>query len=359
MRITKTFWGKTSDGEDCFLFTIKNKHGMSVVVSNLGATIISINVPDRDGNSTDVVLGYNSFKDYVKNESSFGAFVGRVANRISGAKFTVGGKEYTLDDNDNGNCLHSGKKRYSSFTYDYEINDDTDEPTIEFSRLSPDGEQGFPGNLDHTVQYTLTNDNELVIEYFANSDADTPINFTNHSYFNLNGHGKANTLNHLVTINADQFTPAGKDILPTGEFRDVDGTPMDFRKPVTIGDGIFADYEPLRNTNGYDTNFVINHTEQGGVEKCAEVYSPDTGIIMEVFTDLPGVQLYSTNSMDTKKVFKDNVNYNLYQGLCFETQFFPNTINTPEFETKNNRGYIKAGEEFETTTIYKFSSRKH
>ena len=292
MGVTKKSFGTTKKGEKTTLYTMTNKNGMKVSVSDFGAVIVDIIVPDRDGKLADVNLGYDSVTGYEKNEPGYGSFIGRVANRIAGAKFEVNGKTYRLVKNDGENCLHGGGEMgYNKTMYETEIIEETDAVTVEFSRLSPDMEQGFPGNLDMTVSYTLTDDNELVIEYFAVSDADTVFNFTNHAYFNLRGEGSGTVLDHEVWINADRITETTPDLIPTGEYTDVTGTPMDFRTAKTIRRDIEADYQPLKEGFGYDHNYVLNHTKEGEVEKVAELYDPTSGRLMEVFTDLPGMQL--------------------------------------------------------------------
>ncbi|WP_455718055.1 aldose epimerase family protein, partial [Anaerosporobacter sp.] len=270
MSIKKDVFGKTQDGGKAHLYTLKNKAGMTAVFSDYGATIVKLLVPDAKGKLEDVVLGYDNLEQYMKNSPGFGSFIGRHANRIGNASFAINGKTYELEKNDGNNNLHSGSKSFNKFIYDAEYYEDVDSSTIEFSRLSPDMEQGFPGNLDVTVTYTLTDDNELVIEYLAVSDKDTVVNFTNHSYFNLSGHASGSALNHKVWINANQFTPTDDNLIPTGEIADVEGTPMDFRTAKTIGRDIDADYKPLKQGNGYDHNYVLNH-ETTDVELVAEL----------------------------------------------------------------------------------------
>lgn len=367
MGVTKKSFGVTKDGEKATLYTMTNKNGMKVSVSDYGAVIVDIIVPDREGKFADINLGYDSVTGYEGNAPGYGSFLGRVANRIAGAKFTVNGKNYEVMKNDGENCLHSGKKSYNKYMYDVEIMEEDGSATVEFSRLSPDMEQGFPGNLDVTVGYTLTDDNELVIEYFAVSDADTVLNLTNHSYFNLRGEGSGTVLDHKVWINADKITTTDAGLIPTGEYTDVTGTPMDFRTMKTIGQDIGADYEPLKLGCGYDHNYVLKHTLPAGVEpselyayggtceveKVAELYEETSGRVMEVFTDLPGMQFYSANHIDGVEKGKGGKVYHARDAICFETQFFPNTLNIPGFPG----GRLKAGEEFESATIYKFSVR--
>lgn len=349
---TKSF-GTTKAGEKATLYTMKNKNGMVVSVSDFGAVIVDIIVPDKNGKMADVNLGFNSVTGYEDNGPGFGSFIGRFANRIGGAKFEVNGKEYNLKKNDGANCLHGGgEMSYNKVMYEAEILDDGDADSVAFSRLSPDMEQGFPGNLDITVTYTLTEDNELVIEYFAVSDKDTVFNFTNHAYFNLAGEASGKVLDQEVWINSDKITKTDSGLIPNGEFIDVTGTPMDFRTAKALGKDINADYEPIKLGFGYDHNYVLNHETEGEVEKVAELYDPKSGRLMEVFTDLPGMQLYSANHLGGQKG-KSGYEYQSRDAVCFETQFYPNTANIASFPG----GRLKAHEEFDSATIYRFSVR--
>ncbi|WP_310602627.1 aldose epimerase family protein [Anaerosporobacter sp.] len=350
MNIRKTVFGKTSNGETASLYTLTNKSGMTVTFSDYGATIVNVFVPDAKGKLEDVVLGYDNLEQYTGNAPGFGSFIGRHANRIGNASFTINGKTYELEKNDGNNNLHSGSKSYNKFLYETEYYEEDGSLTIEFSRLSPDMEQGFPGNLDVTVAYTLTEENELVIEYLAVPDQDTVINFTNHTYFNLSGHKSGSILNHKVWINANQFTPTDDSLIPTGEFVDVEGTPMDFRTVKTIGQDINADYKPLKQGGGYDHNYVLNR-ESEDVELVAELIDEASGRKMEVYTDKPGMQFYTANFLDGEKG-KEGTTYNARDGVCFETQFYPNACNIAEFPSS----IIKAEEEYDFVTVYKFTT---
>lgn len=351
MKITQKSFGKTARGEEATLYTLTNGNGMKVSFTNYGANIVSIIVPDSKGNFADVNLGYENLAGYEENPPGFGSFIGRHANRIGGASFELNGKVYELDKNDGKNNLHGGLVGYNKFMYETEVYEDDDIASIEFSRLSPHMEQGFPGNLDVSVTYSLTEANELVIEYLAVSDRDTIVNLTNHAYFNLGGHDSGSVLDHKVWIKANQFTPTTPDLIPTGELWDVAGTPMDFRTAKTIGQDINSDYEPIVLAGGYDHNFVldISGTE---VEKVAELVDDKSGRRMEVFTDLPGIQLYTSNMLSPVKYSKNNAVYEKRCGVCFETQFFPNSINIKNFPSC----MLKAGKEFDSVTIYKFST---
>jgi aldose 1-epimerase len=350
MKITQKAFGKTSKGEEATLYTISNNNGMKVSFTDYGANIVSIFVPDSKGNIADIALGFENIEGYEENGPGFGSFIGRHANRIGGARFELNSKVYELEKNDGQNNLHGGFIGYNKFMYETEIYEEEDITSIEFSRLSPHMEQGFPGNLDVTVTYSLTEANELVIEYHAVSDKDTIVNLTNHSYFNLAGHNAGSVLEHQIWIKANQFTPTTKDLIPTGELWDVTGTPMDFRKMKKIGQDINADYEPLIMAGGYDHNFVldISGTE---VEKVAELYEEKSGRRMEVFTDLPGMQLYTANMLTPVKNGKEGATYGKWAGVCFETQYFPNSCNIPTFPSC----VLEAGKEFDSVTIYKFS----
>jgi aldose 1-epimerase len=351
MKITQKSFGKTVRGEEATLYTLTNGNGMKVSFTNFGANIVSIIVPDAKGNFDDVNLGFENLAGYEENPPGFGSFIGRHANRIGDAKFELNGKVYELDKNDGKNNLHGGFVGYNKFMYETEVYEDDDIASIEFSRLSPHMEQGFPGNLDVSVTYSLTETNELVIEYLAVSDRDTIVNLTNHAYFNLGGHNSGSILDHKVLIKANQFTPTTPDLIPTGEIRDVTGTPMDFRTLKTIGQDIDVDYEPLVLAGGYDHNFVLDISGTQ-VEKVAELIDDKTGRKMEVFTDLPGIQLYTGNMLSPVKNSKDGAVYEKRYGVCFESQFFPNSINTENFPSS----MLKAGKEFDSVTIYKFTT---
>lgn len=352
MKITQKSFGKTGNGEAATLFTITNGNGMKVSLTDFGANIVSIIVPDSKGNMEDVALGYDNLEGYEANPTGFGSFIGRHANRIGGAKFELNGKVYELDKNNGNNNLHGGFKGYNKFMYESEIFEEDDITSVEFTRQSPHMEQGFPGNLDVAVTYSLTEANELVIEYLAVSDRDTIVNLTNHTYFNLAGHKSGSVLDQKIWIKANQFTPTTKDLIPTGELRDVTGTPMDFRTLKSIGQDIKADYEPLRMVGGYDHNYVLDNNGHE-VEKVAELVDDKSGRKMEVFTDLPGLQLYTSNTMGPVKNSKDGVSYNKFGGVCFETQYFPNACNISSFPSP----MLKAGKEFDAVTIYKFSNK--
>ncbi|MGN0165805.1 MAG: aldose epimerase family protein [Lachnospiraceae bacterium] len=362
MSIRKENFGKTADGVKTTLYTMTNKNGMSVSISDFGATIVSIRVPDRDGNIDDVALGFPTVKPYETTVDNFGGTMGRVCNRVDGAKTVINGKEVILEDNDNGKTLHSGTKSYNKMMFEVEAFGEEDADSLEFSRLSPDGEQGWPGNLDLSVTFTLTDDNEIVIEYYAVSDKATAINMTNHTYFNLDGHGSGNILDHKVRILAKSFTPAGPNNVPDGVIAPVAGTPMDFTKEKRIGDYIEkfcekknfddCDYEPVAKQHGYDHNYVLDiDCGVDEVELVATCRSEKSGRKLEVYTDLPGMHFYTGNWVNPHMPVKEDAKYDFWQGVCFETQHFPNACNVPSFP----RSVYEAGEPFDSVTIYKFS----
>ena len=335
--------GKTSAGEEACLYELKNGNGMSVLVSDYGATIVGIIVPDGKGGKKDVVLGYDDVSGYEAGTCFFGGVIGRVANRIGGAQFELGGKTYCLAKNDHGNTLHSGVPFTSQRIWNVA---EIKESGVTLSLYSPDMDQGYPGNVELKVTYHLTEENELVIRYAGVPDRDTLLNLTNHSYFNLAGHDSGDILSQEVVICADAFTRADAESIPTGEIVPVEGTPMDFRTPKEIGQEIEADYEALRFGEGYDHNYVLNGA---GMRKVAAMSAKDTKISMEVYTDLPGMQFYTANFVDGEKG-KEGAVYGKRSGACFETQYFPDAVHKENFASPVVRG----GEEYHTTTVYKF-----
>ncbi len=336
-------FGRTKSGEQAYLYELKNQKQMTVTVSDYGATIVSIFVPDRNGNPVDVVLGYEDVSGYENGTCFFGAAIGRVANRIGGARFTLNGKVYELEGNDNGNNLHSAyafsNKRF------WEVKERS-ENSITFLWHSPDGDQGYPGEVDVEMSYTVTEDQELVIRYHGVPKGDTLLNMTNHSYFNLAGHGSGDVLSQEVMICADAFTKADARSIPTGKIVPVEGTPMDFRVAKAIGKDIEADYEALLFGKGYDHNWVINGS---GMRQAASMYAKETGIGMEVYTDLPGMQFYTANFVENERG-KEGALYGRRSAACFETQYFPDAVNKDGFK----KPIVKAGEEYHTETVYRF-----
>jgi aldose 1-epimerase len=346
----KTAFGKTPDGQNIDLYTLTNKSGLQVAITNFGGIVVRIKVADRNGKSEDVVLGYDSLDGYVSDKAYFGAIVGRYANRIAQGKFTFDGKTYTLARNNGENSLHGGIKGFNKAVWKAQEVHAKDGPSVELTYLSKDGEEGYPGNLSVKVVYTLTDHNELKIDYNATTDKKTVLNLTNHSYFNLNPSG-SDILQHVLMIQADKFTPVDAGLIPTGELRSVAGTPFDFREPTAIGARIDQDDEQLKLGKGYDHNFVLIK-KGNGVELAARVVEPTTGRVLEVFTDQPGVQFYSGNFLDGTIRGKGGKVYQRRSALCLETQHFPDSPNHAEFSTTE----LKPGEKYHTTTIYKFSA---
>ncbi len=339
----KSDFGMTSKGEKATLYTMKNKNGMEISVSDYGAALVKVLVPDKNGKPRDVVLGYDDVRGYEKGTLYFGATVGRVANRIGGGVFELNGKTYTLTQNDNGNTLHGGTDYYNKRMWKVMEADDSH---VTLMLYSPDGDQGFPGAVDIQVTYTLTKENEVKIHYHAVPEEDTLLNLTNHSYFNLSGHAAGNVLNQEVMICADAYTKADAKSIPTGEVIPVLGTPMDFRIKKPVGREIEADYEALVFGQGYDHNWVLNGS---GYRQAAAMYSDQTGIEMKVYTDLPGIQFYTSNFI-TQENGKEGAIYQKRQAACFESQYFPDAVHKEQFEGP----VVKAGEVYDTSTAYQF-----
>ncbi len=346
-RLESIDWGRTSDGQNVRLFTLRNRHGMVAKITSYGAILTELRVPDRQGKAANVVLGFDNLDQYLKGHPAFGAVIGRVANRIGKARFTLDGKEYPLAANNGANHIHGGRKGFDKFVWNAEGTTSTDGASAVFSRLSPDGEEGYPGNLKVKVTYTLTDDNELRIDYEATTDKPTPINLTNHSYFNLAGSG--DVLGHELEIAADQYTLSDEELIPTGELAPVRGTPLDFTKPEKIG----ARIQQLKpQPNGYDHNYVI----RGGgspLAFAARAYEPSSGRVLETWTTEPGVQLYTANWLDGKMKGVDGVTYVQHAGFCLETQHYPDSINKPTFPSV----VLRPGQKFQSTTAFRFALR--
>ncbi|MBO8131543.1 MAG: galactose mutarotase [Candidatus Marinimicrobia bacterium] len=341
----------TFNGKDVFLYTLKNNNDMAVKITNYGGILVSIFVPDKNGKLVDVLAGFDSLDDYIADDSFFGIVVGRFANRIKKGRFTLDGKEYQLTINNGENHLHGGKNHFGKKLWDARTVSDDSCVSLVLSLDSPDGEEGYPGNLHAKVTYSLFKDrNELKISFKATTDKPTIVNMTSHGYFNLSGSFDNTILNHQLMIDADYFTPTNKELIPTGELRDVTGTPMDFRKPKQIGQDIDKDYEPLKFAGGYDHNWVLN-SYNGQIRKVVELYSPESGINMELLTDQPGIQFYSGNFLDGTKKGKGGVKYNFRTSLCLEPQNFPDAPNHPNFPS----AVLRPGETYTHTTIFKFS----
>lgn len=349
-RLVKPF-GTTPDGQPVRLYTLGNGRGMTAEIITYGAIVVSLTAPDKDGEFDDVVLGYDNLADYIKVTPYFGAIVGRYGNRIDKGKFTLDGTTYRLATNDGENHLHGGIKGFDKVVWQDEPVDRSDAVGVKLSYLSEDGEEGYPGNLKVSVTYLLTDRNELRIEYEATTDEATPINVTHHGYFNLTG-GRRNILGHELMLNADRFTPVDEGLIPTGELRPVEGTPMDFRKRTPIGARIDDDYEQLQFGGGYDHNWVLNK-KGDAMTLAAEVYEPTTGRLMTVRTTEPGVQFYAGNFLDGTITGKDGVVYTHRYGFCLETQHYPDSPNKPDFPST----ILRPGRVHKTTTVYAFSTR--
>lgn len=350
MAITSKLYGKTSDGKEIYLYRLSNSNGMTAEIINYGGIVVSLCVPDRDGKIDDVVLGYEKLEDYENDKFYFGAIIGRHANRIEDSVFEINGREYRLNANEGRNHLHGGLKGFDKVVWDAEIIKNNEGECLQLSYTSADGEENYPGNLQTRVTYTLTSDNALKIDYFAVSDKDTVVNLTNHSYFNLSGHDKGDITEHKIMINADKFTPINKECLPTGEIREVKGTPMDFTVMASIKPGLSSGYEQIVLGNGYDHNYVLNVSGKG-IEKAAELYDDKSGRLMEVYTTKPGLQFYSGNFIEDGLKGKGGARYVKRSGLCLETQYFPNAMKHKHFPSP----VLRAGQEYRHTTVYKFS----
>ncbi len=338
------------DDKNVFLFKLTNANGMEVKLSNYGGLIIALSVPDKNGTSGDVVLGLDSVNNYltesyIKSNPRFGALIGRYANRIGNAKFSINGVECQLTINRNyKHHIHGGKIGFDKIVWDADIFMAENGTALKLNHLSPDGHEGFPGNLNVAVTYTLTNDNALRIDYSAETDKPTVVNFTNHSYFNLAGEGNGNILNHQIMINADKYTIVDDESIPTGEINSVESTSYDFRELISIETKI--DQLP----HGYDVNYVLNHSSDK-LEMAAKVFEPISGRMMEVFTTEPGMQFYTANGLDGSYIGKSGRKYEKFFGLCLETQHFPDSPNKANFPST----VLMPGEKFLSTTTYKFS----
>ena len=348
-RIDRKDFQKTVNGKEVDLFLLSNSSGAEISVINFGGKIVSITVPDRNGNRIDVVLGKNNIDDYMNDqEQYFGAICGRTANRVANGRFFLEGREYRLTVNNGPNNLHGGIKGFNAVVWDARQLDDN---TLELSYLSKDGEEGFPGNLQVVVVYHLNEENALEIYYEATTDKTTIINLTNHSFFNLSGEGDSYIGDHTLVINADYFLPTNDVAIPSGKPEKVEGTPFDFRVEYTIGERIGEECTQLEYGNGYDHSFIINRSGDG-LEFCARAVSPKTGIVLEIFTTEPGVQLYTGNYLQGNFVGKNGNIYPKRSAFCLETQHFPDSINHPDFPTV----ILKPGEKFRSKTVYKFST---
>ena len=339
------------NGKKTDLYTLRNKNNMEVCITNFGGRIVSVMVPDKDGQMRDVVLGFDSIQDYVSKPSDFGASIGRYANRINQGKFTLDGTEYQLPQNNYGHCLHGGPQGFQYRVFDA-VQPNPQE--LELTYVAEDGEEGFPGNITCKVLMKLTDDNAIDIRYEAETDKPTIVNMTNHSYFNLDGDAARNEA-HLLTIDADYYTPVDSTFMTTGEIAPVEGTPMDFRTPTPVGARINDyDFVQLKNGNGYDHNWVLN-TKGDVTRKCATLESPLTGIVLDVYTNEPGIQVYAGNFLDGSLTGKKGIPYNQRVSACLEAQKYPDTPNKPEWPS----AVLRPGEKYMSQCIFKFSVNKN
>ena len=349
MSIKKSDFGITEKGEQASLYTLKNTNGIVVKVSDFGAVLVEVHTPGREGKFEDIVLGYDNVHQYEKNRPGFGALIGRHANRIKKAAFSLNGISYSLEENDGQNNLHSGRFGYQRRMWEAESEESEFGSRVIFSLHSPDMDQGFPGNLDVKVSYTLSKDNALILSYQAVADADTIVNLTNHSYFNLAGHASGDVLSQKVWIDSDYFTEADAESIPTGVILPVKGTPMDFNKKKAIKDGIDSNYEAVVLGHGYDHNWILK-TEDGKVHLVACMEDEESGRGLKVYTNLPGMQFYTGNFLNGTEIGKEGVSYIRRSGACFETQYFPDSIHHENFK----QAVLKAGEVYKSETIFEF-----
>jgi aldose 1-epimerase len=344
-------YGKLNDGREVKIFTLTNAKGLTARITEYGAILVGLEVPDSKGAKADVTLGCDTLAGWLTCTSYFGASVGRFGNRIAHGKFTLDGKEYTLAINNAPNALHGGLKGFDKVVWDAKIVANPEGPSLRLRYLSKDGEEGYPGNLSVTAVYTLTEDNGLKLEYTATTDKDTVVNLTQHSYFNLAG--KGDILNHEVMIPADKFTPVDSTLIPIGELRPVEGTPFDFRKPTAIGARIGQDDEQLKFGGGYDHNWVVNK-QLGQLTVMARVYEPTSGRVLEVLSTEPGLQFYTGNFLDGKITGKGGWVYQFRNAFCMEPQHYPDSPNQPNFPSV----VLKPGQVYKHTIIYRFSVQK-
>lgn len=347
--IEKSSFGQTKDGKDVDIYVLTNRNGMVTKITNYGATVTELWVPDQNGKMEDVVLGFDNISDYEEKSDYFGCIVGRYGNRIAKGRFTLDGQEYTLATNNGENHLHGGVKGFDKVVWDAEAMQTAKGPALKLNYLSKDGQEGYPGNLDVTVIYTLTHENELKIKYRATTDKPTVCNLTHHSYFNLQGQGSSDILSHKLMINADHYTPVDEGLIPTGKTPSVKGTPMDFNKPTAIGLRIDADHQQIAYGLGYDHNWILNK-KSGKMTLAAKVIEPKSGRKMEVWTTEPALQFYSGNFLNGSIVGKEGKTYKHRYGFCLETQHFPDSPNQPGFPSTS----LRPGETYQTKTTYKF-----
>lgn len=352
MNIEQSSFGETADGKPVEKYTITNNSGLEMSVISYGGIITSLKVPNKDGAYENVVLGFDNIKDYENGSPYFGAIIGRYGNRIANGKFAIDGEEYSLETNDGPNTLHGGEKGFDKVVWDVESSTSEDTATLKFSYTSKDGEGGYPGNLETTVTYTLNSDNELDIKYEATTDKKTIVNLTQHSYFNLSGDFSKKIVDHVVAINADEFLPVDKTLIPTGELKPVKGTPFDFTEPTPISKGLEMEgsNEQLDRGPGFDHCWVLNE-QDSGVRLAASAYEPDSGRFMEVYTNEPALQFYIGNFLDGSLPAPGGATYEKRTGFCMETQHYPDSPNQEKFPST----VLEPGEKYTSETSYKFS----
>ncbi|MGE5681428.1 MAG: aldose epimerase family protein [Bacillota bacterium] len=355
--ITCKSFGKTPAGEEVFIYRLNNSNGMIAEITNYGGIVIRLTAPDKNGKFDDVVLGFNTLEEYIKDNSPyFGAIIGRYSNRIANGQFILNGNTFNLAKNNNPGgipcSLHGGIKGFDKVLWQAESLFVKNTPGLKLQYLSKDGEEGYPGNLRVTVTYWLTDKNELKIEYNASTDKPTPLNLTNHSYFNLKGEGNGDILDHELVINADKFTPVNKGLIPTGQIGNVKETALDFTSPHKIGERVDADNEQLKLGGGYDHNWVLNR-KNDKLSLAASAYEPSSGRFLQVYTTEPGIQFYCGNFLDGSLKGKSGKPYNYRNGFALETQHFPDSPNHPDFPNT----ILKPGQEFKSSTVYKFTAK--
>ena len=347
----KRHFGVLPSGEEISLYTFRNSNGVEASITNFGGRLVTLTAPDRAGHFDDIVLGFGDLAGYLEKNPYFGALVGRYANRIAEAKFTLDGHTYHLASNNAPNSLHGGGVGFDKVAWEAHGAMAEQNPALELTYVSRDGEEGYPGTLRVRVLYTLTDSNELRIDYQATTDKKTVLNLTNHSYFDLSGQGNANVPDHVVTIYADRFTPVNEHLIPTGELQSVAGTPFDFRTPHRVGDRIDQKNDQLKLAIGYDHNFVLNRAVAEDLVPAARAEHPGSGRVLEVSTTQPGIQFYSGNHLDGTVKGKNDVAYGFRSGFCLETQHFPDSPNQPEFPSTE----LNPGQTYRSTTVFKLS----
>jgi aldose 1-epimerase len=350
MTLRRTPFGTLSDGREIEMLALRNSTGIEVMVITYGAIITAITVPDRNGHSADIVLGHDNLDSYIRSSPYFGAVIGRYANRIGGGRFSIDGKSYSISKNENDNCLHGGIEGFDKAAWNVSSADDR---SITLTHTSPDGDQGFPGELTASVTYTLADKSELAVDYEATTTSPTALNLTQHTYWNLTGAGAGDILDHEIEIAGHSFTPVDESLIPTGEMREVNGTPFDFQRASRIGSRIADNDDQLRTGLGYDHNFILD--QDRGPAPAVTLTEPLSGRTLWVHTDQPGVQLYTGNRLDGTIIGKQGLAYRQYGGLCLETQHFPDSPNRPEFPSTT----LRPGDTFRSRTVFTFGLARH